>query len=352
MINIHDIRHRVSRRPMKTTFATSLGAKTTATSVLVEVELTDGTTVHGEVPTSFVLPHETVPAIKAVLNSARVLLPHKPIESYPELLQQLRRDHGMFHMTLAGLEVALFRAHQASMGRSEWGHWGGRLGQIETDITIPFVPDVQNLTCWLAKIPMAFDVFKVKVSGDIPADIAFLKTIDSALRRRLPRFTIRLDGNQGFTAGSYGKMVTRLERAGLDYELFEQPLRRDDYAGMRKIRRMGPRPVILDETIFCADDCRRVIDEDLGDGVNIKVAKSGIAQSAAILKLARKAKLKLMIGCMTETMVGLSAGIYIAAGSGAFDYIDLDSVHLLHHRPCEQGIGISGCTYTLETSNV
>jgi hypothetical protein len=36
-----------------------------------------------------------------------------------------------------------------------------------------------------------------------------------------------------------------------------------------------------------------------------------------------------MIGCMTETIMGLSAAIRLAAGSSAFDYFDLDSVFFL-----------------------
>ena len=107
--------------------------------------------------------------------------------------------------------------------------------------------------------------------------------------------------------------------------------------------------MILDETVFDADACRRVIDEDLGDGVNIKIAKSGIAGSAAICKLARDAGLKLMIGCMTETMVGLSAGIYFAAGSGAFDYVDLDGVHFLFARRRFGPITVAGREYILES---
>ncbi|MHC4929710.1 MAG: hypothetical protein ACYTFU_08540 [Planctomycetota bacterium] len=54
-----------------------------------------------------------------------------------------------------------------------------------------------------------------------------------------------------------------------------------------------------------------------------------------------------MIGCMTETMLGLSTAIYCAMGSGAFDYIDLDSVHFLHHRKPYQDISIDGPAYHL-----
>jgi L-alanine-DL-glutamate epimerase-like enolase superfamily enzyme len=110
-------------------------------------------------------------------------------------------------------------------------------------------------------------------------------------------------------------------------------------------------PIVLDETVFSPDDCRRAIDLRLGQGVNIKIAKSGIAGSADILRLARRAGLRLMIGCMTETMVGLSAGLCLAGGTGAFDYVDLDSVHFLHHRARRgDGIAVDGKMYAFVSS--
>jgi len=47
-------------------------------------------------------------------------------------------------------------------------------------------------------------------------------------------------------------------------------------------------------------------------------------------------------------MVGLSAGIRLAAGTGAFDYVDLDGVHFLHHRRRWEDITIDGNEYALE----
>ncbi len=68
----------------------------------------------------------------------------------------------------------------------------------------------------------------------------------------------------------------------------------------------------------------------------------GIMESAAILAIAKKHGLKLMIGCMTETMIGMSAAIYLAAGSDTFDYIDLDGIFLLYHKNRFQDISIQG----------
>jgi hypothetical protein len=46
-------------------------------------------------------------------------------------------------------------------------------------------------------------------------------------------------------------------------------------------------------------------------------------------------------------MVGLSAGILFAAGKGGFDFIDLDSIHLLHHRRRYDDISIEGDRYVI-----
>ena len=408
------------RKPMRTTFVTALGSKSVATSVLVTVGLKGGLAGVGEVPTSFVMPHETVAAISAILREARGVLVGRSIEDYQAVLAGLRKSHESFHMTLAGLEVALFRAALAWRGQGELAHWGGKNTRIETDITIPFLPDLVVLRAWLAKIaPVGFNTYKVKVSGKVPQDLTFVKAIhqwlseNCACRGRLARevtnvsqglaasqklgiercrpivarpgsrkrektegetpsgrmgetpmprkdagetpatqpatqFTIRLDGNQGYTAASAMRMLEKLDKARIGVELFEQPLHKDDHAGLRELTACCPVPVILDETVFEPDQCRHAIEHGLGHGVNIKIAKSGIARSAAILKLARRAKWKLMIGCMTETLTGLSAGINMAAGTGAFDYIDLDSAHLLSIRRACPGLRCQGPVYLLE----
>jgi L-Ala-D/L-Glu epimerase len=336
-------------RPMKTTFATSLGAKTCATSIIVKVVLDDGNIGIGEAPTSFVLPHETVEAINQILTEERRHLIGLSIEEYSSVVQKIRRRWPLFHMTVSGLEVAMFRAWLAHFGKSELHYWGAKSKTLETDITIPFVPKAEMLDSWLAKaIKTGFRIYKVKVSGDVEPDIKFVEAINGRLVSACDTFEIRLDGNQGYTAASCLAILDRLEKKKIFVELFEQPLKRDDYAGFKHLYRHSSVPIIADETVFCPDDCKRVINEQLAHGVNIKIAKSGIADSQEILRLAKKAKLKLMIGCMTETMVGLSAALYFAAGTSAFDYIDLDSVHFLHHKNLYGNLAIKGREYFIE----
>ena len=251
-----------------------------------------------------------------------------------------------FHMTLSALEVALFRANLYDKGRGEFEHWGARQKSIQTDITIPFLPVAKHLKSWLAKVgKTGFEHYKVKVSGQVERDMTFVKQVRDELATSGLPFALRLDGNQGYSAKSYQQMLRKLEKARIAPECFEQPLRRDDWAGLRKLPKDVAVPLILDETVFSAEQCRQALDERICQGVNIKIAKSGIAESAKIHRAVRQAGAKLMIGCMTETMVGLSAGIHLAAGRGGFDFIDLDSVHLMSPGKAFGGVTVTGCRY-------
>ncbi|HEU4754882.1 MAG TPA: enolase C-terminal domain-like protein, partial [Armatimonadota bacterium] len=72
----------------------------------------------------------------------------------------------------------------------------------------------------------------------------------------------------------------------------------------------------------------RVAATGAAHGINIKLAKAGMLGALQIIAIARAAGLKLMIGCMLETLPGNGAAVHFACGTGAFDYLDLDS-HML-----------------------
>jgi len=346
MATIQNITCRTIVRPMRTTFATARGSKTCATSVVVNVTCEDGSTGIGEVPTSFVVPHETPEIIKRHIRRAAKWLHGNSIDQWPALTAQLEYVIPDFHMTCSGMETALFRAYLASAGLDEQMWWGQTQSDIvRTDITIPFAADVETLRPWIERaIRKGVDAYKIKVSGDVRNDVKFVHSVAKMLDEADRPYTLRLDGNQGFI---YNSALRLLDRLKVEIELFEQPLKYNDYYGMEKLCKRAPLPIIADETVFSVKDCQRVIDHGLAHGINIKIAKSGIAQSRQIIEMAKNANLKLMIGCMTETIVGLSTAIYCAAGSSAFDYIDLDSVHFLYCHNRYRDIMIDGATYHL-----
>lgn len=320
-------------RPLKTAFSTALGSKTFINNVIATVVLDDGTRGIGEVPTSFSAPQETIHAIKRVLRQLSRELIGMPIDDYVEKIEAFRRRFPHARMTVSGLEVALFRAHLASRMSSEFAYWGASKRSLESDITVPFSLDGGSISIWLRKaVASGFRIFKCKVSGILPEDIQFISLIHSILTDGSHSFGLRLDGNQGFSANSLLEFNDRLEKMGVAVELFEQPLRKEDLAGLAYVRERMPIPIILDESVFSCESLRRALDSGACSGVNIKVAKSGISESRRMIETARREGLRLMVGCMVETMTGLSAAVYLACGTDVFDFVDVDSVYFLHHK--------------------
>ncbi|OPY80866.1 MAG: L-Ala-D/L-Glu epimerase [Syntrophorhabdus sp. PtaU1.Bin153] len=349
MSRIKDIRFREIVRPLRATFSTAAGSKHLTRSIIVSVTLSNGVKGMGECPTSLAFKDESPPVMTGVLKEALPALHDMPIDHYEEGISRLRKTYTPFPMTMSGLEMALFRAFLASKGIREQAYWGGRTRTIPTDITIPFVPDRTFLLRWMKyAFRKGFTIFKLKVSGDLQQDRDLISFACGVLQDSLNNYALRLDGNQGYTRDTFLRFLDYIDRARYPIELFEQPLPRKDYKGMKGLCHASPIPIILDETVLTGEDAQRVVDEGLADGVNIKLAKSGIRESSTILDIAQRHGLSLMIGCMTETMVGLSAGIHLAAGTGAFDFIDLDSIFFLYHRNCYDTIRLQGPCFTVE----
>lgn len=337
-------------RPLKTTFSTSLGSKNILRSVLVKVVLADGASGAGEIPTSFSLKHESIPVIKHILKNVSPKFINFSINDYEDKIASLREKFFKYPMTISGLEVALFRAYLKNKNIAEHAYWGAKSLTLETDITIPFITNEVSLKAWMDYIlSKNFKTYKLKVSGKINRDKKILSSVYSILNNELNEFILRLDGNQGCTQETFLKMLGFIEKNNYRIQLFEQPLKKNDFKGLKFIRKHSPIPIILDETIFTNKDLEYAIEHNLADGVNIKIAKSGISESARIMQTAKKYNLKLMLGCMTETMVGLSAGIYLGSGTGAFDFIDLDSVYFLHYKNQYDNIVIQNSGFIIQT---
>jgi L-alanine-DL-glutamate epimerase-like enolase superfamily enzyme len=91
--------------------------------------------------------------------------------------------------------------------------------------------------------------------------------------------------------------------------------------------------VFADEAARDVADVVKLLRDDAVDGINVKLMKSGLAGALQIITLCRAAGKKLMLGCMLESSLGIAAAAQIAGGTGAFDFLDLDSHHLLAPIP-------------------
>ncbi|HVP91040.1 MAG TPA: enolase C-terminal domain-like protein, partial [Terriglobales bacterium] len=130
---------------------------------------------------------------------------------------------------------------------------------------------------------------------------------------------LRVDANEGWTTKE--EALENINwMAGMGVEYVEQPMPAGmlrDYAWLKERAKL---PIYADESLMKASDIPRIA--PYFDGLNIKLMKcGGIQEAVRMVAMARALGLKLMIGCMVETSLAISAA---AAITPLFDHADLD----------------------------
>src|SRR5207248_8150642 len=106
---------------------------------------------------------------------------------------------------------------------------------------------------------------------------------------------------------------------------------RDGYAELHAARL--PLPIVLDESCRTLPDVAAAA--GLADGINIKLTKSGgIREALRMIHAARALGLRVMLGCMNESSLGIAGGAQLAP---LVDVVDLDG-HLLNRNDAFQGL--------------
>lgn len=187
-----------------------------------------------------------------------------------------------------------------------------------TSLTIPLAsPEVMAERAREAQSP----VLKLKLGSD--DDVVRLGAIRQATSARL-----RADANGGWDLGRAQQMLPLLLEHGV--ELIEQPLPAGDLDGLRALSKLQARPAIfVDESIKNASDIIR--HSGLVEGVVIKLAKSGgIRGALQQIAVARALGLEVMLGCMIETSIAVTAAAHLAPLA---QYVDLDGPLLIKNDP-------------------
>ncbi len=165
-------------------------------------------------------------------------------------------------------------------------------------------------------------LYKIKLGRQADTDLETIR-----LMRQHTSSTFRVDANCGWTAEQTIALAPEL--AALGVEFIEQPLPANDWAGAKQVFEQSVLPIIADESCIVESD----IDRCAGyfHGINIKLTKcGGITPARRMISRARALGLQVMVGCMTESSVGISA---IAQLLPLLDYADMDGALLIANDP-------------------
>jgi len=321
--------------PLVAPFVIAARTATEAQNVRIEVR-TEGAIVGcgASAPVGYVTG-ESVESVQAAIEAIAPGFEGHCLNRLGPLLELVNNRLVEAPAARAGLEMALYDAWAKHWNLPLWQHFGGASAALTTDMTLPLVTPEEAAALAVSSWQEGFRALKIKV-GDpqgLDSDLARIE----AIIRAVPAVSLRIDANQAFAPDDAVQFANSLTALGAAIELLEQPVPKEDVAGLKYVKERTAIPVFADESARSVAEVVHLLREEAVDGVNVKLMKSGITGALQIIALCRASGTKLMLGCMLETSLGIAAAAQIAGGTGAFDFLDLDSHRLLRPVP-----GLSG----------
>jgi L-alanine-DL-glutamate epimerase-like enolase superfamily enzyme len=239
--------------------------------------------------------------------------------AYESILEYVREKWQPPKAFLAALDMALFDLAARSIGLPVYRFLGlNSEHSVPTSHTIG-IADLDSIT---KKVKEASDAAILKIKLGTAYDIEIIEHV-----RKITDKPIRVDANEAWLKEEAVEKITWL--ATQNVELVEQPLPAAQIEETAWVRERVPLPIIADESVQTSADIPRL--KDAFDGINIKLMKcGGLLEAIRMIQLARIENMKVMIGCMLESSLGIAAAAQLLP---LVDYADLDGNLLIANDP-------------------
>jgi L-alanine-DL-glutamate epimerase-like enolase superfamily enzyme len=320
-------------RPLKLAYAT----RTVYRGFLLELVTDTGLTGLGEAAPNFEVCGETVEATAAALAAMVPLLEDRdPLEreAILGLLEPWRRPHAS---ALAAVDIALWDLAGKLAGLPLRDLLGGFRARIPNAMTIGILDLDQTVAEAQAILASGlYREIKLKLGLDPELDVARVRAVRSLVG---PDFPLHVDANQGYDRQGALGVLTALAADRVDFA--EQPVPALDLEALKWVSDRSPVPVMADEAVHSPEDALRLVRDRACSMLNIKLQKvGGLSRALDCLAIARAAGIPCLIGCMTETRVGIAAGAHLALASPGVSHVDLDGHVDLTAQPALGGFRV------------
>jgi L-alanine-DL-glutamate epimerase-like enolase superfamily enzyme len=293
-------------------FTISRGTKTHQPTLIVSLEQF-GLTGYGEAPA---ISYYGIPVEKMIAD----LEIKKPFIEKFALTEPSRFWHFLHHLIpdnpflVCALDIAAWDLYGKLQKKPLYACWKLNISEGPmTDYTIG-IDRVEKMVEKMQAKP--WPIYKIKLGT--PEDAVIIR----ALRKHTDAI-LRVDANSGWTLQQALDLIPALYECGVEF--IEQPLEKENLAGMRELYKKSPIPLIADESCVFEQDVEKC--QGLFHGVNIKLTKcSGLTPALRMIETARKLGMKVMAGSMNESSIGSAAIGHLLP---LLDYVDMDGTLLL-----------------------
>ncbi len=263
---------------------------------------------------------ESLESIREFLLRLKPLLESANYKQFYELGQSILNWQDGQNAAKAALDSALLDWITKRLKVSLYEYWG--LNKDKTPVT-SYSIGIDKPEIMQEKIRAAaeFPILKIKLGSD--NDEAIIAAVRAATDR-----VVRVDANEGWKDRQ--EALEKIQwLAKMNVEFVEQPLPAHRLEDVAWLRERSPLPLIADEDVKTTVDLPALA--RAYHGINIKIMKSGGLQEAMrMIHVARALGLKIMLGCMIESSLGITAAAHL---SPLVDWADLDGNLLIKNDP-------------------
>jgi L-Ala-D/L-Glu epimerase len=215
---------------------------------------------------------------------------------------------------LCALDLAYNDLYARQKGKKLYELWGYSIDKNPmTDYTIG-IASIDKMVAKMKELP--WPIYKIKLGTK--DDIAIVKEL-----RKHTTAIFRIDANCGWEVEETINNAIILKELGVEF--LEQPMKAENWEDHAEVFKHSVLPIIADESCIIEEDVAKC--HHHFHGINVKLVKcGGLTPGRRMIQEAKKLGLKTMVGCMTESSVGISA---IAHLLPQLDYVDMDGALLL-----------------------
>ena len=326
---------------LKDTWTISRNSSDYKDNVFVKI-IMDGTAGYGEAAPN-VRYGEDAEKTTNRIESMRPLLEENDLWHYADLKTAIFAGITDQNCARCALDIAIMDWVGKKLGVPLYKMWG--LDKSKTPLT-SFSIGIDTIDVIKRKVTEAdkYPVLKIKVGRDNDEEI-----IEAV--RSITDKPIRVDANEGWKTKEVAlEKIKWLQQQGVEF--IEQPMPADMIEETKWLRERIEMPIVADEAVKTAADIPKLA--EAYDGINIKLMKAGgIQEALRMIQLAKVMNMKIMLGCMIESSIAISAAAHL---SPLIDWADLDGNLLLREDPFQSaavekgklilndrpGLGISG----------
>jgi L-alanine-DL-glutamate epimerase-like enolase superfamily enzyme len=279
------------------------------------VELSDGQhRGYGEATTNAYYGITRESMVQALASVETILMQSSPDD--PEgLWQQLAEPLAANPFALCAVDQAAHDLAGKRAGQPVYARWGLDPSHNPLSNFTIGIDEVDVMVAKMAERP-AWPIYKIKLGTD--RDLEIVRTL-----RKHTDAIFRVDANCGWDADETIRNSQELAKLGVEF--IEQPLPAGQWDAQRDVFERSALPIMADESCICEADVARC--HGYFHGINIKLTKcGGLTPARRMISHARQLGLRTMVGCMTESTIGISA---IAQLLPLLDFVDMDGAELL-----------------------